>query len=554
MKKTKLIATILILLLLAPIVKSQEQTQVDKVIIASESNYPDALVSSSVSQKLGIPVLLTDENKLSDETLNSLKEISPDQIIVVGGPEVIDSSVIQKLRDEGYQTNRLWGMSRYGTANEIISHFWTEGVKKAVLVENKFGERTGNVLGLSKNLANGHPMIPIPDGEIPAETMALLNDLGVEEVTFVGSELSESMESDLDSIGVQIRERIQAKNESQLQEKIRQRIRERISNESLIFVAVGGFHNVISAPNLPQSKSYLISNESQITEALETINERNITKIKVVGEPDLANIISETLKNETDAEIQLISSRGKKASQIAANLTQQNMNQFSNMFQRNHGNWTQQLEQNQERLQNQANITLNHINDLISDYNATQLNESLNQAQELYNEGKYLEAKIRAKQIQNEIMKNQWQNAKGNTTRLRNLVQEETKTLEQKTNNLTQLNKEFGDYMKQNMTVQQRLEVIQTFKNRRMNQVRSIVENATQMGLNNMQRHGIRNTLREIGRGHGPFGNQTENPRKQNQGANNTPGNQTGNQPINEQENPENKGKRNSNEIKQRNE
>ena len=64
--------------------------------------------------------------------------------------------------------------------------------------------------------------------------------------------------------------------------------------------------------------------------------------------------------------------------------------------------------------------------------------------------------------------------------------------------------------MKQNMTVQQRLEVIQTFKIRKRSQIKSITGNATQQGLNNMKRNGIRNTITKIGQKQKPFKNQTK--------------------------------------------
>lgn len=66
MKYSKIIVPLLVLILVAPIVRSQQEDQVDKVILASESNYPDALMSSKVSQKLGIPVLLTEKEEIND--------------------------------------------------------------------------------------------------------------------------------------------------------------------------------------------------------------------------------------------------------------------------------------------------------------------------------------------------------------------------------------------------------------------------------------------------------------------------------------------------------
>lgn len=73
------------------------ENSVDKVILASNANYPDAIVSSAVSQKLGTPVLLTDKAQLSEETASALNELQPSEVIVVGGPAVVSDQVIQTL-------------------------------------------------------------------------------------------------------------------------------------------------------------------------------------------------------------------------------------------------------------------------------------------------------------------------------------------------------------------------------------------------------------------------------------------------------------------------
>ncbi|MFB6190906.1 MAG: cell wall-binding repeat-containing protein, partial [Candidatus Nanohaloarchaea archaeon] len=44
---------------------------VDRAILASTANFPDAFIASAPSDKLGIPVLLTDKNQLTSSTRQS---------------------------------------------------------------------------------------------------------------------------------------------------------------------------------------------------------------------------------------------------------------------------------------------------------------------------------------------------------------------------------------------------------------------------------------------------------------------------------------------------
>lgn len=422
-------------------------------------------------------------------------------------------------------------MSRYGTANEVIRHFWPEGAKKAVLVENKIGEDQGNILGMAKNLANGQPMIPIPEDKIPANTMSLLKDLGVQKVSIVGKEITSTTKNNLNSIGINITEKIQSNNETELEGIIRNQTFKRMNNDSLIVVAVGNFKNVISAPNLLKSKSYLISNVSEINNAVQTINENNISKVKVVGKPDLATTISSTLMNETNAEIDQISGRGMNASQIASNITRRNIPEFAKQFQRNHTRWMQGIEQNATKMRGLANETINKVQAMINDYNATELNETLNEAHNLFEQGNFLEARTKAREAQNQLMKIRWMKFRDNATRFKQVIREETESLQEKVQELRRVNKEFGNYMQQNMTIEQRLETIKTFQNRRKNQIRKVINQATQIGIGNITGKDNGNILNQVIRGPKPFKNQTRGPQTNNQTKTNqtNPGNNKGN-------------------------
>jgi len=142
---------------------------VGTVLLASTENYPDAMVASSAASKVNAPILLTDRDELPDEVAKTIHEMSPSEIIVLGGEAVISENIEVTL-EQNYSVSRMWGVTRYGTAVEVAEYFWQEGSDSALLVENDADDRRGNVLGMAKSIArtNGEPIFLTPGSKIPA--------------------------------------------------------------------------------------------------------------------------------------------------------------------------------------------------------------------------------------------------------------------------------------------------------------------------------------------------------------------------------------------------
>ncbi|MFB6075540.1 MAG: cell wall-binding repeat-containing protein [Candidatus Aenigmatarchaeota archaeon] len=483
MKAIKIIAVAIVafaFLVNLSTVNAQEES-VDKVILATGSNYPDAVVSSAVSEKLGIPVLLTESEELSKEVRTALKEFDPSEVIIVGGPAAISEEVENKLKED-YEVTRVWGMSKYGTALEVCEHFWPEGTEEAILVENEQDEERGNIMGVVRNLANGKPIIPIPKGEIPANVLNQLRQMEVQKVKIIGMEITEEMETNLSELGIEIGERIRAENEERLQERLQNMSMENIgSNDTLIAVAVGNFRHVISAPNLPQSKSYLVSSEEQIQELVDVVNDGDIKTVKVVGKPDLAEQIAEVLEEETDAEIDLVTKRAQEAIKQAVEVARERRQEFANKYKEKYQKWKEHVEKKQENIQNRVNQTLEKVNSLMEDYNMS-MSDEIQKVKEEVEKGNYLDAIKKAKKLKNEFRSNRWKEVMNNSTAIRREIRQETQSLRERTRELSEISQEFGQQMKGNMTVKERLEVIQKFQERRMEKVRDIVQQASNMG------------------------------------------------------------------------
>ena len=93
----------------------------DKVILASGTNYPDALSASALAGVHDAPIILTDPTELSSKAAATIKQLGPSTIYVVGGPSAVSDEVLQAANNIcGSSTIRLYGSTRYETSLEIL--------------------------------------------------------------------------------------------------------------------------------------------------------------------------------------------------------------------------------------------------------------------------------------------------------------------------------------------------------------------------------------------------------------------------------------------------
>lgn len=473
-----LLGVILTLALLAIPVAAQDS--VDKVILASSVNNPDAMVASSVSQKLGVPILFTEKDQLSDDTASTLEDLSPEEVVVVGGPAVVSESVVQGLKDRNYSVTWLWGMTRYGTAEEITTRFWPEGSDEAFLVENNIGEQKMNVLAASTNLAGDSPILPIPEGKIPAGILNQLKEMDVETVTIIGTNVTDEMELDLDDLGVKIQERIQEQDEEELEERIENETAESLEgNETLMVVASSAANQAVSSVNVPGSKSLLVSSEDEISGIVQTVNDRGVEEVKVVGRPTLAQTIANTLRNQTDAEVELVSGQGVSAQ--AANIARNNRPSFARKFKQKHARWQQRLQKAHRRMKKKARKIKQRIGTLIDDYNSSEARQMIRKAKQSFQQGNYQEALEKAREAKHQVREQKWERIRNNWTAVHEEVEDEVEDLREKTQEMSEINREFGQEMSENMTVEERLETIEDFRERKREKIEQVVEQAREM-------------------------------------------------------------------------
>lgn len=90
----------------------------------------DALAIGPVSAIRNMPVLLTGEDKVSDTTMDAIKDLGVTNITIVGGEGAINKSVEDQLGD--YEINRISGSNRAKTALAIAEEYFVDSEKAIV--------------------------------------------------------------------------------------------------------------------------------------------------------------------------------------------------------------------------------------------------------------------------------------------------------------------------------------------------------------------------------------------------------------------------------------
>lgn len=89
------------------------------VVVASGSNYPDALAASGLSGVLNAPVVLTDGKVLSEQAADRIRELAPSKIVVAGGPAALSYGVETALASLCPKVDRVYGDTRVDTSLEL---------------------------------------------------------------------------------------------------------------------------------------------------------------------------------------------------------------------------------------------------------------------------------------------------------------------------------------------------------------------------------------------------------------------------------------------------
>lgn len=126
------------------------------VIIASGNSFADALSVSSIAAIKGYPIILTDKDTLPFQSQETLINIKPSLVYIIGGDGVINKSVESKIQSllnlDSSNLIRIWGMDRYKTSINVADYFNLNGnIVTFAYGENFPDALSGSVLAAKLN-------------------------------------------------------------------------------------------------------------------------------------------------------------------------------------------------------------------------------------------------------------------------------------------------------------------------------------------------------------------------------------------------------------------
>lgn len=95
------------------------------VVLATGTDFPDALTAGPLAAMREAPVLLNNGTSLRADVSAELERLGTKTVYIAGGVGVVPQTVEDSLRQSGYKVKRLWGRDRYQTAVAIAEEIRT---------------------------------------------------------------------------------------------------------------------------------------------------------------------------------------------------------------------------------------------------------------------------------------------------------------------------------------------------------------------------------------------------------------------------------------------
>lgn len=171
----------------------------DTVFIATGDNHPDALAGIAAAAHLNAPILLTNSGVLNTYTKGELSRLSPQEIVILGGPGAVAESVEAELAVYAPTVSRLAGPTRFETAVAITSGTFAPNVPVLYIVDGlDFPEAVISGPIASKQ---GGPVLLIRPDQIPAAVRSEITRLNPSSIVVVARNgvISGTVQTDLTS-------------------------------------------------------------------------------------------------------------------------------------------------------------------------------------------------------------------------------------------------------------------------------------------------------------------------------------------------------------------
>lgn len=248
------------------------------VVLARSDDYADALAGVPLAHYLNAPILLTRPTYLPQETLDEIKRLGANTVIVLGGKLAISDDIVETLEKEGLYVERISGSSRTATAVEIANFLTYYYSEKAIIVN---GFDFPDALSVASQAAiEGIPILLTHANRLSEPTAEALQSLGVKETIVVGGKTAVS-----DEVMSQLPNPVRVSGSDRVATNIAVQKHFNVNPEH-IYVATGNnFADSLTGAVLAAKKnsSILLVRNSLFDVTKDYITESRIKKITILG-------------------------------------------------------------------------------------------------------------------------------------------------------------------------------------------------------------------------------------------------------------------------------
>lgn len=154
-----------------------------QVVIATGTNFADALPGGPAAAKVGGPLLLTDRESLPQVIRDEIVRLNPDRIVVLGGTAAISQAVFNELEALAPTVARLEGANRYETAVATSQEAFSDAARVYVATGLNFPDA---LAGAAAAAVRGAPVLLVPGTSLPGEVGDEITRLGAKTVIVLG--------------------------------------------------------------------------------------------------------------------------------------------------------------------------------------------------------------------------------------------------------------------------------------------------------------------------------------------------------------------------------
>ncbi|HBW38185.1 cell wall-binding repeat-containing protein [Desulfosporosinus sp. BICA1-9] len=162
-------------------------TSSSTVILATASNFPDALSAATLAHQFDAPILLTNSKTLDPAVQGEIERLKPTKIIIVGGSAVVSGQIEEALKQNYSDVTRLAGWDQYETAAKIADYYYSinPDAPKKVVIAN--GDNFPDALSISSWAAyNRIPILLTRSKQLPEATYKALQQNAIKDAIIVG--------------------------------------------------------------------------------------------------------------------------------------------------------------------------------------------------------------------------------------------------------------------------------------------------------------------------------------------------------------------------------